>query len=56
MKDFRKKLHVSSIALMSSPGCNLQCKYCHIADESEKIKEKNLYTNTVEAIKNGIFL
>lgn len=32
MKQYIDKIHITSLSLMSSPGCNLQCKYCHIAD------------------------
>ena len=56
MKNYIDKLHITSISLMSSPGCNLECKYCHLADQAKQTDNKKLWNDTILAIQDGSYL
>lgn len=48
---------VKGLSLMTSCGCNLDCKYCRIAQSRHKNSHANeIQLNTIKALKDGSFI
>lgn len=53
---YSDKIDVHTISLLISPGCNLKCEYCQMANQIHHEEKTKLWNDTIDAINDGSYL